>query len=74
LIYGFFQSFGTSTSYDSQVCAAHVAPRALPKGCDFGKEILQVWLGGYAQQGSLQALESKNDERKRMLSMDVGNN
>lgn len=59
--------------YDSQVCAAHVAPRALPKGCDFGKEILQVWLGGYAQQGSLQALESKNDEGKRMLSMDVGN-
>eukprot|EP00435_Cladocopium_sp_Y103_P000488 s4524_g1.t1 len=31
------------------VCASHVAPRSLPKGCDFGKQILQVWLGGYAQ-------------------------
>ena len=38
-----------------EVCASHVAPRSLPKNCDFGKQILQVWLGGYAQQGTLQA-------------------
>lgn len=39
------------------VCASHVAPRSLPKGCDFGKQILQVWLGAYAQQGTLQAVD-----------------
>lgn len=38
-----------------EVCATHVAPRSLPKGCEFGKQILQQWLGSYAQQGFLQA-------------------
>ena len=37
--------------------ASHIAPRALPKGCSFGKEVLQLWIASYAQLGRIEALD-----------------
>ncbi|CAJ1407041.1 unnamed protein product [Effrenium voratum] len=35
------------------VCASHLAPRALPKDCDFGKQLLQAWISSYVQHGAV---------------------
>ena len=37
--------------------ASYAAPRSLPKGCDFGKQAMQLWIASYAQTGAIQALD-----------------
>ncbi|CAK9107742.1 Protein xylosyltransferase [Durusdinium trenchii] len=39
------------------VIASYAAPRSLPKGCDFGKQAMQLWIASYAQTGAIQALD-----------------